>query len=265
MEISPSNKKGYVLRGGKRVSSVCDLLKLSISEFEEVFKYYYKRQYVEDDDTEISLFFVRMREWFTDYPSASVSQKNIISSYLEKTKECKGRNSWVTHVSYPRVYRGISRSVEDIRRVKLSSTTIDSYILGTVIYNPKHRVQSWTRDRERAFLFRGSDPSVDWIGSLQWIMSFKPSAEEVIFGSQFTELVSPMPSEREVVISIPDTKKVTVAINLAILFALDDSMLVPKRFRGKTLEDTVGKENAEMIRSSKWYRNHFNITTKNKP
>lgn len=267
MEISSVGKKGYVLRGGKTVFTVCDLLKLSISEFEEVMKFH---KHTDEHELEtyhphINSFFKMMREWFVDYTFYEPREKNIIASYLEKTKECKGKSSWVTYVSHPRVYRGISRPIEDIRRIKLSNKTVGSYILGTVLYDPKQRVQSWTRDRDQAFLFRSSGPEVEWLTSLQWIMSFKPSEQEVIFGSEFTDLVSPMRSEREVVVSIPNNKKVTVAINLEVLFAPDDSNMLPKRLKGKTLENVIGKENAEMIRSSNWYKNYFNTKPRKKP
>ena len=210
------------------------------------------------------------------YEGGESAKKDAIES-LKVLADCPNRLPWHTQIGSERVYRGIVRPVTDVKKISLSDKMVtltsaggDLYIVGKVAYDPRYEVQSWSISKSIAlgFSFVPLKLRSSGVPRNQWILSFKPSKNEIVFGNHFSQVSGQgmmITSEQEAIIAPKKGREITVMISALNLFYSIEQNINPLPPKGKRLilseEDRVerlskllGGANAKTLMNMKYYR-----------
>lgn len=217
-----------------------------------------------------------LNDWFE---GGEARKKDAIET-LKFLADCPNRLPWYTSMTGDRVYRGIARPVTDVKKISLSDKTVkltssgDDFIVGKVAYDPRYEIQSWSLSKSIAlgFYFIPMKMRASGVPKNQWILSFKPSKNEIVFGDQFTFVSGRgmlITSEREIIVAPKSGRELTVMISAMNLFySIEDAInpLPPKGRRLNISDETrmerltnfLGSANAKTLMKMKLYKDNLN-------
>jgi hypothetical protein len=197
---------------------------------------------------------INMLNWFTEYTNFDLEVKEEIAKSIIEFARCS-RKPWFTDIGgKDRLYRGISRPLMDLKKVKFMRVAYP-LVIGTATYEAKMPVQSWTTDRGIASRFQTSSPE-SWMWNIPWVMSVKSRKQDIVFGTTYTKLMSSFTNEHEVVVFLPHPTTVTLMVKF-------DELMYGLRawYERKSannwevfLDSTIGKQNADLLRGSEDYK-----------
>lgn len=236
-----------------KYENICDLGQLESSDFSKVVN----QLAMSREKTKAASLAAAMQNWFTEYPHFELETKEYIAKNIIGFAKCP-RKPWFTDMKgKDRVYRGISRPIFDLRKVKFMRMS-HPRIIGTVSYDPRIAAQSWSTDVKRAESFTMGSPD-SWRHSVRWTMSMKLKPSNILFGTVFTRLMSGFPNEEEVIVHIPSPTMVTVMVDFNNMrFMINDLYARQKsserRDWDEFLEHLIGKANTNFLWNTDEYR-----------
>lgn len=235
----------------KDIKSICDLGQLEKDDFYKTVNKLATLPGIRSKATRLASY---MQDWFTEYTNFDLETKEVIANNIVEFAKCP-RKPWFTDMGgKDRIYRGISRPIMDLRKVKFMRFAYP-FAIGTTTYDPKMPVQSWTTDPKIADRFHTSNPDT-WMNNIPWLMSLKPRKQDIVFGTTYTRLMSHFPNEKEVVVHLPNPTTLTLMVGFeGMMRKLRDAYRIkPAEEWEQFFDFMIGKQNADLLRGTDDYK-----------